>query len=64
MIYCFKFLGYEDIIKKAVTKETRLNAQGQERTIVREVIETKDAEGNVNTFAFLRKKEMFLFLSL
>lgn len=41
-------LGSEHITKKSVTKKKRVNAQGQEQTVVREVIEMKTADGNVS----------------
>ncbi|KAL5111461.1 Golgi-associated plant pathogenesis-related protein 1 [Taenia crassiceps] len=40
--------GLEHITKKSVTKEKRIDAQGRERTVVREVIETKTADGNIH----------------
>ncbi|VDK32222.1 unnamed protein product [Taenia asiatica] len=40
--------GREHILKKSITREKRVNAQGQERTVVREVIETKTADGNIH----------------
>ncbi|EUB55613.1 Golgi-associated plant pathogenesis-related protein [Echinococcus granulosus] len=40
--------GPEHIAKKSVTRGKRVDAQGQERTVVREVIETKNADGNIH----------------
>ncbi|VDM35185.1 unnamed protein product [Hydatigera taeniaeformis] len=40
--------GPGEVTKKSITREKRVDTQGQERTVIREVIETKNVDGNIH----------------